>query len=332
MGIMIVRGLMLLVGVAAGLSWGSAIGAGVPRPWSGAVGLAVGLLAVLLERQARRVPADKLLWAVAGGSLGALIGLGCAAAVSALAPAVAAPARALFALLLAYVGAVVMLAKRQELGDLAVVASSAMSGRESQKILDTSVIIDGRIVDVCDTGCLEGTLLLPQFVLRELQQIADSPDGIKRNRGKRGFDVLSRLKRVPKVTVQIDSRDFPQLRDVDGKLIELAKAIGGKLVTNDATLSKVAALSGVAVLNINEVANALRPVILTGEPMQVYIVKEGKEAGQGVAYLDDGTMIVVDHGKRLIGQTVEVTVTTMLQTAAGRMIFARLREEETAQR
>src|SRR6266478_6119651 len=199
---------------------------------------------------------------------------------------------------------------------------------EAVKALDTSVIIDGRVVDLCEVGFLEGTLVVPQFVLRELQQIADSPDSLKRNRGKRGFDVLQRLQRVPGTKVRIEDQDFPHVREVDRKLIELGKVMGAKVVTNDYNLNKVAELSGVSVLNVNELANALKPVVLPGEVVHVQVVKEGKEVGQGVAYLDDGTMVVVDHGKRLIGQQVSATVTSVLQTTAGRMIFARLKEEE----
>jgi uncharacterized protein YacL len=169
-------------------------------------------------------------------------------------------------------------------------------------------------------------------VLRELQQIADSSDALKRNRGKRGFDVLQRLQRVSKITVRIMDQDFPAIREVDRKLIELAKSLSGKVVTNDYNLNKIAELSGVPVLNINELANSLKPVVLPGELMHLLIVKEGKEAGQGVAYLDDGTMVVVDHGRKLIGQMVDVTVTSVLQTTAGRMIFARLAPMEESVR
>src|SRR6266511_6134931 len=230
---------------------------------------------------------------------------------------------------MAYLGVTVALAKRDELADMsAKMFPKTATRHEHYKILDTSVIIDGRIVDVCQTGFIEGTLLVPQFVLRELQQIADSSDALKRNRGKRGFDILQRLQRIARVTVRIDDLDFPQVREVDRKLIELAKATGGKVVTNDYNLNKVAELSGVAVLNVNELANALRHVALPGEIIHVHLVKEGKEAGQGVAYLDDGTMVVVDHGKRFIGQQVSASVTSVLQTTAGRMIFARLKEDE----
>jgi uncharacterized protein YacL len=219
----------------------------------------------------------------------------------------------------------VTLAKGDELeGMSAKLFPKTVALKQAYKVLDTSVIIDGRVADVCETGFLEGTIVVPQFVLRELQQIADSSDALKRNRGKRGFDVLQRLQRVSKITVRIMDQDFPAIREVDRKLIELAKSLGGKVVTNDYNLNKIAELSGVPVLNINEVANSLKPVVLPGELMHLQVVKEGKEPGQGVAYLDDGTMVVVDHGRKLIGQMVDVTVTSVLQTTAGRMIFARL--------
>jgi uncharacterized protein YacL len=259
--------------------------------------------------------------------------MGLGTALGAVVPGAGALGRGLFSLLLAYLGAMVALAKRDELEDMsAKLFPRTTPGRDLLKVLDTSVIIDGRIVDVCETGFLEGTLVVPEFVLRELQQMADSSDGLKRNRAKRGFDVLERLQRISKVTVRIEPRDFPGVREVDRKLLELAKATGGKVVTNDFTLNRLAGISGVPVLNINELANALKPVVLPGEGMQVHIVKEGKEAGQGVAYLEDGTMVVVDHGKRFIGHTVDVTVTTVLQTTAGRMIFVRPREEDSVSR
>jgi uncharacterized protein YacL len=195
------------------------------------------------------------------------------------------------------------------------------------KILDTSVIIDGRIIDLCDTGFIEGTLVIPQFVLKELQFIADSPDGLKRQRGRRGLDVLNHLQKSSQISVVIWEMDFPEIRDVDSKLMELAKQLDGKLVTNDVNLNKVAKLRGISVLNINELANALRPVVLPGESMRVFILKEGKEKDQGVGYLDDGTMVVVDNSRRMIGQNIDVTVTSVLQTTVGKMIFGRYSEE-----
>jgi uncharacterized protein YacL len=192
------------------------------------------------------------------------------------------------------------------------------------------VIIDGRIADICETGFLEGTLVAPQFVLRELQQVADSSDSLKRNRGRRGLDVLQRIQKMAHMQVQIVETDFPEVREVDLKLIELARHMNGKIVTNDFNLNKVAQLRGVAVLNINELANSLKPVVLPGEVLRVFVLKEGKEAGQGVAYLDDGTMVVVDQGKRALGKTIEVTVTSVLQTTAGKMIFCRWPEASGA--
>jgi uncharacterized protein YacL len=198
---------------------------------------------------------------------------------------------------------------------------------ENMKILDTSVIIDGRIADITETGFLEGTLIIPQFVLNELQHIADSSDSIKRTRGKRGLEVLHHIQKQAGVDVRIVDRDYPAVKEVDSKLIELAKDVHGKIITNDSNLNKVAELQGIEVLNINELANSLKPVVLPGEEINVKILKEGKEMGQGVAYLDDGTMIVVDNGRRQMGKTTDVIVTSVLQTPAGRMIFARLKEE-----
>ncbi len=191
------------------------------------------------------------------------------------------------------------------------------------KILDTSVIIDGRIADICRTGFVEGPLIIPEFVLEELRHIADSSVALKRNRGRRGLDVLAMIQKDLQVEVQIVSKDFPDVHEVDIKLLKLAQSIHGKVVTNDYNLNKVASLQGVEVLNINELANAVKPVVLPGEEMQIEVIKDGKEAGQGLAYLDDGTMIVVENGRRYIGESVDVQVTSVLQTAAGRMIFAR---------
>lgn len=191
------------------------------------------------------------------------------------------------------------------------------------KILDTSVIIDGRIFDICQTGFVEGTIVIPRFVLAELQYIADSGDSLKRNRGRRGLDILNRIQKELPIEVMISEKDFPDIHEVDSKLLKLAQEIKGKVVTNDYNLNKVAEFQGVEVLNINELANAVKPVVLPGEQMVVHVIKDGKESGQGVAYLDDGTMIVVENGKKYVGETIEVTVTSILQTAAGRMIFAK---------
>jgi uncharacterized protein YacL len=197
----------------------------------------------------------------------------------------------------------------------------------NKKILDTSVIIDGRIADLCETGFLEGTFIIPQFILRELQHIADSSDSLKRARGRRGMDILHRIQKLQEIEVRIVDDDFPKIREVDSKLVALAKAQHAKTITHDMNLNKVAELQGVMVLNINELCNALKPLVLPGETMKVFVLKEGREYNQGVAYLDDGTMIVVEDAKRLIGKNADVVVTSVLQTTAGRMIFAKLREE-----
>jgi len=193
------------------------------------------------------------------------------------------------------------------------------------RILDTSVIIDGRIADISDTGFLQGNLIVPRFVLDELQYIADSSDSMKRSRGRRGLDILNRMQRSVGVNIEISDQDFPKLKGVDAKLVALAKKINAKIVTNDFNLNKVAELQGIRILNVNELANALKPVVLPGETMTVKIIKEGKETGQGVAYLDDGTMIVVDNAQKHQGSNVEVLVTSVLQTTAGRMIFSELK-------
>jgi uncharacterized protein YacL len=193
------------------------------------------------------------------------------------------------------------------------------------KILDTSVIIDGRVFDICKTGFLEGELVIPQFVLAELRHIADSSDALRRNRGRRGLDVLGRIQSELKIPVRIEDTDYDDVAEVDVKLLRLARQLGGIVVTNDYNLNKVAGVTGVKVLNINELANAVKPVVLPGEEMTIQIVREGKEPGQGVGYLDDGTMIVVDNARRHVGETIDVVVTTVLQTSAGRMIFTRIK-------
>jgi uncharacterized protein YacL len=196
------------------------------------------------------------------------------------------------------------------------------------KILDTSVIIDGRIADVAEAGFIEGIMFLPKFIIKELQYIADSPDPIKRVRGRRGLDVLKRMQEIPNIVIKITSHDFPNVREADLKLVELAKKVKGIIITNDFNLNKVAGLHGVKVLNLNQLANAIKPVVLPGEKMSIRVVKEGKEENQGIGYLEDGTMVVVDDAKRYLGREIEVSVTSVLQTPTGRMIFSRVREEE----
>lgn len=201
------------------------------------------------------------------------------------------------------------------------------SERRGYKILDTSVIIDGRIADICETGFIEGTLIVPRFVLRELQFIADSSDALKRNRGRRGIDILQRMQKKSEIPINIIEMDYADVKEVDIKLIELARELGARIITNDYNLNKIAQLRGITVLNINELASALRPVVLPGEMMKVFILKEGKEPNQGIAYLDDGTMVVVDNAKKYIGKNIDIIVTSVLQTTMGKMIFGKYEED-----
>jgi uncharacterized protein YacL len=231
-------------------------------------------------------------------------------------------------LVMAYIGLVLGANKGdmlnlQALGGL---FGSERSSRHSTKVLDTSVIIDGRVADIAETLFLDGTVVIPQFVLRELQLVADSADPLKRQRGRRGLEVLQRIQKMTQLDVQIAEDDFPQVPEVDMKLIELAKRYDAKIVTNDFNLNKVATLQGIEVMNVNQLANALKPVVLPGEAMRVFILREGKEYNQGVAYLDDGTMVVVDGARRMINKTIDITVTSVHQTTAGKMIFGRYDE------
>jgi uncharacterized protein YacL len=231
-------------------------------------------------------------------------------------------------LVMTYIGLVVG-ANKGDMLNLAALGGlfgSERSTRRMPKVLDTSVIIDGRIADICEAHFLDGVMLIPQFVLRELQFVADSADSLKRQRGRRGLEVLQRIQKMPHLEVEIADDDFPNIADVDLKLIELAKRYDGKIVTNDYNLNKVASLQGIEILNVNQLANSLKPVVLPGETMRVFILREGKEYNQGVAYLDDGTMVVVDGARRMINKTIDITVTSVHQTTAGKMIFGRIDE------
>ena len=291
----------------------------------------LGLIILLVETRIRRLSIKTLLGAAMGSILG-IIGASLISMIigrmSFMTSQTETFVQLVILIVMTYVGLVAGAHKGEYL-DLSsfggVFNDSAV--RKSAKVLDTSVIIDGRVADICKTGFLEGTLVVPHFVLRELQQIADSADSAKRNRGRRGLDVLEKIKSVSGVAVQIIEKDYPDVKEVDLKLIELAKEMGAKIVTNDFNLNKVSQLRGVDVLNINELANALKPVVLPGETMKVFILKEGKEYNQGVAYLDDGTMVVVDNARRMIGKTIATQVTSVLQTTAGKMIFGRFPEE-----
>jgi uncharacterized protein YacL len=292
-------------------------------------GLGLGIGIVLFELRIRQVSLKRLIGAAAGSVLGILgaflISLILAWALTPGDRHTVSFLQLMILLIMSYVGLVVG-ANKGDMLNLAALGGlfgAEKVSKQSFKILDTSVIIDGRIADIAETGFLDGILVVPQFVLRELQLVADSADSMKRNRGRRGLDVLQRIQKMAHINVQILEEDFPHVREVDLKLIELARLYDCKVVTNDFNLNKVAQLHGVAVLNINDLANSLKPIVLPGEIMRVFILKEGKEYNQGVAYLDDGTMVVVDNAKRMISKTIDITVTSVLQTTAGKMIFGR---------
>ena len=299
--------------------------------------------AIFVEAQLNKMPTHDVI----AGAIGLLIGLIIANLLGyafSKIPVVGEYIPVVFSIVLGYLGIHIMIKKRQELVSIfdfipkfmkelvkmretkqaaPKAVPAAVEDKPCYKLLDTSVIIDGRIADICETGFLEGTLLIPVFVLEELQHIADSADALKRVRGRRGLDILQKIRQESRMKVKITEEDFEDIPEVDSKLVQLAQQVGGKIITNDFNLNKVAQLRGVEVLNINALSNAVKPVVIPGESMQVAIVKSGKEAGQGVAYLEDGTMIVVENGNRYMGETIEVEVTSALQTAAGRMIFAK---------
>ena len=294
------------------------------------LGFVLGLSLVACEIRLQRVSAPRLIGAAIGLTTGVLSALMVSHLLSL--TLLEKHNRSYFQvallLFLAYLGVVIGSSKGRLVSP--AVAGGFLAGEgqpvRTRKILDTSVIIDGRISDLCETGFVEGALIVPQFVLHELQMVADSADSLKRNRGRRGLDILQRMQKMSSLQLQIVEDDFPKVRGVDLKLIELAKATGAKIVTNDFNLNKVAQVQGVGVQNVNDLANALKRVVLPGETMRVFILKEGKEHNQGVAYLDDGTMVVVDNGRKMISKTVDIAVTSVLQTTAGRMIFGRYDE------
>ncbi len=301
---------------------------------SAAFGIAVALMIIGFEIRARRASLKTLIGA-AIGSIGGIIGAYLIGMLISSQDINTVPGELktfltiALAFFMGYIGLMVGAAKGDYI-DLSALGGifSDKNLKRDYKILDTSVIIDGRIADVSETGFLGGTLIIPHFILAELQQVADSADSSKRQRGRRGLDMLQRLRNNSSLDIQLIETDFPAVKEVDLKLIELGKQLEAVIVTNDFNLNKVAQLRGVAVLNINELANALKPVVLPGEAMRVFILKEGKEPSQGVAYLDDGTMVVVDNARRLIGKTTDIAVTSVLQTTAGKMIFGRLWEEK----
>lgn len=294
------------------------------------VGIFFGIISVIVESILKKVSFGSIL----GGLLGLSIGLIFANLI--LLPmryVITSEARMLSSFILnasfGYGGLLVGLKRGRNLTIPSIMRIfKGQEMEEDLKIMDTSVIIDGRIADIIESGFLEGTFIIPQFILQELQYIADSPDPMRRTKGRRGLDVLHRIQKMSDIKVRIVEEDFPKIKEVDAKLIALARLMNAKVITNDFNLNKVAQLQGVSVLNINELSNVLKPVVLPGETLNLFIVKEGKEHNQGVAYLDDGTMVVIENARRLIGRNVEVMVTSVLQTTAGRMIFAKPKEEE----
>ena len=302
-------------------------------------------LTAWVENQINKVPIHDVLAGAFGLTVGLVLGnlLGFSFAKI---PVLGDYIPVVFSIIMGYLGIHITIKKRKEIMGLfdfiprtlkdivrsrdksttkAKISTEAGKDFKPYKLLDTSVIIDGRVADICETGFIEGTLLIPVFVLEELQHIADSADILKRTRGRRGLDILQRIRTESQMNVEISNTDYDDVPEVDSKLVRLAQEVGGKILTNDYNLNKVAQLRGVQVLNINALSNAVKPVVIPGESMQVTVVKDGKEPGQGVAYLDDGTMIVVENGRRHMGGTINVEVTSALQTAAGRMIFAKPR-------
>ncbi len=327
------RVLFLVVGMLLGMSLGWSLSAGQTEILGigAAIGVAMAACVLAAEYRLKSVPLPVVLW----GGVGLISSLLMAGLIGLSTDLLGKAEHSVFSLLatlLLFLGIPYWgLTMGVRFGKDGLADVDSVGGMNDlalkTKLLDTSVIIDGRIADLCETGFIEGTLIVPHFILQELQHISDSSDGLKRARGRRGLDILNVLQKMTNIHVKLVEDDFPHVKEVDTKLIELAKQMDGKVLTNDFNLNKVAGIQGVEVLNINDLCNALKPVVLPGETIRVFVLKEGKESGQGVAYLDDGTMVVVDHAKASIGKTVDVVVTSVLQTSAGRMIFTRLKEE-----
>ena len=297
-------------------------------------GILIALLALIFEKRVKQAP----IRVVIGGAIGLIAGLAVANLLTS--PLVfnfldnrnLELAVYIFTnCLIGYLGLSIGMKKGEELAIFGGGVRNESAERQRQhsdiKILDTSVIIDGRIADICDTGFIRGTIMIPQFVLGELQHIADSPDPLRKTKGRRGLDALHKIQNHDDVEVVITDKDFPKIKEVDARLVALAMDVGGRLLTNDANLIKVAELQGVLVLSINQLARALKPLVLPGETMAIPIVKEGKEQGQGVGYLEDGTMVVVDNGRKRVGKATTIVITSVIDTTGGRMVFARPKEE-----
>lgn len=330
---MALRSIFLSISVLLGLGVGFASGSGDSTHLfiGAALGALISGIIIAVQQSLQRVPSVMAIGAGVGFSIGVVL-----AGVLIFSAGQIFPQPTLVTqfgtmavlIVLPYLGLIVGL-RLGESSDwkIGTKEEEASNSAAVPKLLDTSVIIDGRIADICETGFIEGKFIIPQFILQELQHISDSADGLKRARGRRGLDILNHIQKKIDIDVTIVEEDFPHIKEVDAKLVELGKKLGAKILTNDLNLNKVAELQGVHVLNINDLSNALKPVVLPGETIRVFVLKEGKETGQGVAYLDDGTMVVVDNAKRCIGKNVDVIVTSVLQTSAGRMIFTRVKEE-----
>ena len=296
------------------------------------VGVLCSLLIIAAEIVIERIPLDNLVAAVLGAILGTIAGKTLDYVTYLLVSAELYDKvhkySLLINILMTYLGMVVAIHKKEEveLLDRNIFIPTKKKRGQEVWIVDTSVIIDGRISDICETKFVTGRLVVPRFVLNELHVLADSADGIKRQRGRRGLDILAKLQEMPENPVTVLEKDFSELKEVDAKLVELAKDFKARILTTDFNLNKIASVQGVRVLNINDLSNALKAVVLPGEMMNVFVVKEGKEKDQGIAYLDDGTMVVVEEGRRLVNKKLEVVVTTILQTSAGRMIFTKPKE------
>lgn len=323
--IWMIRLLVVIAGPIIGyFQWGEG-------PQGVLLGTAVAAGIIIIEMMIEKIPLDDLI----AGILGAIIGLIGAKLLDYAVSLVGnqtldnlyKPYSILIKLAFAYFGLLIAIRKKEELNLLDQNISKAVKGQDL-KILDTSAIIDGRIADVCDAKFLDGIFIVPRFILKELQTVADSGDSMKRSRGRRGLEILNRLQENKNIQLRIYEKDYPETAEADIKIVKLATELKAKVITTDFNLNKIAALSGVVVLNVNELSNAVKPMVIPGEMMQVMVVKEGKEHSQGIAYLEDGTMVVVEEGRKKIGEKLEVVVTSVLQTTAGRMIFTRLKGKE----
>ena len=330
---MALRSIFLSISVLLGLGVGFASGSGDSTHLfiGAALGALISGIIIAVQQSLQRVPSVMAIGAGVGFSIGVVLAgvlIFSAGQIFPQSTLVTQFGTMAVLIVLPYLGLIVGL-RLGESSDwkIGTKEEQASNSAAVPKLLDTSVIIDGRIADICETGFIEGKFIIPQFILQELQHISDSSDGLKRARGRRGLDILNHIQKKIDIDVTIVEEDFPHIKEVDAKLVELGKKLGAKILTNDLNLNKVAELQGVRVLNINDLSNALKPVVLPGETIRVFVLKEGKETGQGVAYLDDGTMVVVDNAKRCIGKNVDVIVTSVLQTSAGRMIFTRVKEE-----